>query len=234
MNIVKVEFAGATLLGRIYKDQAYVAMKPIVEGMGLDWDRQMVKLRNHPVLAKQLTPIRGVVAGDGKNRQMLCLPHSRLPFWLATVNPSKVRADIREKVILFQEQAADVLAEAFLQNGKRQEVVKDKRIAGTIMCRVLQETMIAEGKVPHGYDFANEHRLVNQCITGVYGAVDEDALTTEQLKLQHELRMQNLVWIGQGKSYHHRKPLLEAHAKAWTAKQSLPRATRAISQEKAA
>lgn len=234
---VVVEFAGTTLLGQIHKGEPYVAMRPIVEGMGLDWTKQLDKLKGHPVLAKQLSTLRGMVAGDGKSREMQSLPLSRLPFWLATVNPAKVKAAIRDRVILFQEQAADVLADAFLANTARQKVIKDKRNSGTIMCRVLQESMIANGRTPQGHDYATEHRLVNHCITGVYGSIKEDDLTTEQLKLQEELRMQNLVWIGQGKSYHHRKPLLEAHAAAWIAKQALPkppRKPRAMRMEKAA
>jgi len=162
-----------------------------------------------------------MVAGDGKGRQMQALPLSRLPFWLATVNPNKVKAAIRKRVVLFQEQAADVLAAAFLSNGTRQDAAMAKRVAGTVMCRILHDTLVGLGRDPKGYDYATEHRLVNHCITGVFGSVCEDSLSTDQLKLQQELRMQNAVWIGQGKPYRDRKPLLEQHAATWCSSQRI-------------
>lgn len=152
---------------------------------------------------------------------MQALPLSRLPFWLATVNPNKVKAAIRERVILFQEQAADVLAAAFLSNDTRQDAAMAKRVAGTVMCRILHDALVGMGRDPKGYDYATEHRLVNHCITGVFGGVCEDSLSTDQLKLQQELRMQNAVWIGQGMAYRERKPLLERHAATWCRTQQI-------------
>jgi len=213
--MINVEFHGAHLIGRLYQGQPFVAMRPIVEGMGLDWSKQLEKLKSHPVLARQLSTVRGMVAGDGKGRQMQALPLSRLPFWLATVNPNKVKAAIRERVILFQEQAADALAAAFLSDDARQNVAMAKRVAGTVMCRILHDNLVGLGKDPKGYDYATEHRLVNHCITGIFAGVAEDELSTVQLKLQQELRMQNAVWIGQGMPYRERKPLLELHAVSW-------------------
>jgi hypothetical protein len=211
-GIVQVDFNGALLVGRLHQGQPYVAMRPIVEGMGLDWNKQLDKLKTHPVLSRQLSTLRGMVAGDGKGRQM---PLSRVPFWLATVNPNKVRESIRARVILFQEQAADVLAEAFLASSARLDTCRAKRVASTVMCRILHDTLISLGKDPKGFDYATEHRLVNHCITGVFGPIAETELSTEQLKLQEELRMQNAVWIGQGIAYRERKPRLERHASQW-------------------
>lgn len=51
---VKVEFCGAVLEGVIIEQTAFVAMKPIVEGMGLDWDKQLQRIKEHPVLGPQL------------------------------------------------------------------------------------------------------------------------------------------------------------------------------------
>ncbi len=69
-GIVHVDFHGAELIGRLHQGQPFVAMRPIVEGMGLDWSKQLEKLKSHPVLARQLSALRGMVAGDGKGRQM--------------------------------------------------------------------------------------------------------------------------------------------------------------------
>lgn len=110
---VQVEFAGATLVGKIKDGKAFVAMRPVVEGMGLAWQRQLEKMQAHPVLSRQLYTLRGMTGSDGKRYSMACLPLDRLAFWLATVNPLKVAEGIRDRVVLFQEQAADVLHRAF-------------------------------------------------------------------------------------------------------------------------
>ncbi|HEL3740224.1 TPA: phage antirepressor N-terminal domain-containing protein [Stenotrophomonas maltophilia] len=118
---VQVEFAGATLLGKIKDGKPFVAMKPVVEGMGLSWQKQLEKMQSHPVLKRQLYTLRGMTGADGKAYAMACLPLDRLAFWLATVNPLKVADSIRDRVILFQEEAADVLHAAFTAARQGQE-----------------------------------------------------------------------------------------------------------------
>ena len=55
----------------------------------------------HSVLKDELSPIKGVVAEDGKLREMMCLPETRLQFWMAIINPLKVKESIRDKVVRY-------------------------------------------------------------------------------------------------------------------------------------
>jgi 5-methylcytosine-specific restriction endonuclease McrA len=48
---------------------------------------------------------------------MVCLPLKYLPLWLAGIQTKRVRADIRTKLLLYQEECADVLARYFLGDG---------------------------------------------------------------------------------------------------------------------
>lgn len=50
-----------------------------------------------------------MVAADGKLRKLLCLPLKKLNGWLFSINPEKVRADIRDKLIQYQEECFSVL-----------------------------------------------------------------------------------------------------------------------------
>lgn len=50
-----------------------------------------------------------MVAADGKLRKLLCLPLKKLNGWLFSINPEKVRADIRDKLIKYQEECFTVL-----------------------------------------------------------------------------------------------------------------------------
>lgn len=110
LPITTIGFHGAELIVRAGDSPAttLVAMKPVVEGMGLDWKSQHAKLKAHPVLGSTVVEIT-MVAEDGKPRSMTALPLNRLHFWLATIQPNKVRPDLRDRVITYQTEAADVL-----------------------------------------------------------------------------------------------------------------------------
>ena len=65
----------------------FVAMKPIVEGIGLDWGGQQQKLREQE--RKFNCRIISMTANDGKQRKMLCIPLDKVNEFLTTINPNK-------------------------------------------------------------------------------------------------------------------------------------------------
>ncbi len=87
--------------------QPFVPMKPVVEGMGLAWQTQHRKLMEGR-FASTIT-IMVIVAEDGKNREMACLPLKKLPGWLMSIHASKVRPDLRENVLAYQDECDDAL-----------------------------------------------------------------------------------------------------------------------------
>ena len=102
-----VAFNGASLVTAKIKDVIYVAMRPIVEAIGLDWAGQTVKLNR----SKEKFNCCDIttVAEDGKNRSMLFMPLRKLNGWLFSINPEKVRPDLKEAVIQYQEECFEVL-----------------------------------------------------------------------------------------------------------------------------
>ncbi len=82
-------------------------MKPIVEGMGLTWQSQFEKLKQR--FSKGITEI--VIPSKGGEQSMLCLALRKLAGWLHTISPNKVKPEIRDKVIKYQEECDDVLYE---------------------------------------------------------------------------------------------------------------------------
>lgn len=216
---VKVEFHGVILEGVFINGKNYVAMKPIVEGMGLDWEKQLLRMQSHPVLKDELSPIRGVVAEDGKQREMMCLPENRLQFWMAIINPLKVKESIRDKVVTYQKEAADVLHNAFTKGvadtNMRVLAIDSKRAMARVMTDIKQDIMLMLGKQPKPYDFSNEHRLVNWSLTGEFGGLVEETLSTDQIKLLSDLRRKNSVLIATGMDYDMRKKALQSFAAEW-------------------
>lgn len=104
-----IPFRSAKLLLVENGDQPFVPMKPVVEGMGLDWKTQYRKLqggRFNSVMVMMTT-----TGTDGKNYEMACMPLRKLPGWLMSIHATKVRPELREGVIAFQNECDDVLWE---------------------------------------------------------------------------------------------------------------------------
>lgn len=130
-ELTQVEFHGATLVAikGTAPETTLVAMKPVVEGMGLDWQKQMQKIKDHPVLASAYT-LRGVqLPADTQGREHAFLPLNRLNFWLATINPQRVPDDVvRQTVIAYQTECADVLFSHFF--GKATQALTAQQTGG--------------------------------------------------------------------------------------------------------
>lgn len=106
VNTSYVPFNGQQIITAMAAGVAYVAMKPIVENLGMSWSTQMRKLLNQKDkygYAHMNIPSKGGI------QQMLCLPLKKLNGWLFSINPEKVRADIRDKLIQYQEECFTAL-----------------------------------------------------------------------------------------------------------------------------
>lgn len=103
-------------------NEKYVAIKPICEAIGVDYDNQMDKINEDEILS-QLTPLRGVVAADGKNREMRVISLRYVFGWLFTINPNKVKPEIKEQIIEYKKQCYDALFDTFT---KRTTILKEK------------------------------------------------------------------------------------------------------------
>ncbi|GBC63631.1 hypothetical protein DENIS_4629 [Desulfonema ishimotonii] len=104
---VPVDFHGTSLLTAQKNEIVYVAMKPIVEDMGLDWSRQRKKISTSSRYGHMAIPLQT----PGGIQEMLCIPLRKLNGWLFSVNPNKVRQAIRKKVELYQEECFIALYE---------------------------------------------------------------------------------------------------------------------------
>lgn len=100
-----VSFHGTELFIVEHEGQPYTPMKPIVEGMGMDWASQFVKLKQR--FAKGIVEI--TIPSNGGLQTMICLLLRKLPAWLYSIMPGKVKPEIRDTVIMYQQECDDVL-----------------------------------------------------------------------------------------------------------------------------
>lgn len=102
-----IPFRAAKLLLVEHGGHPYVPMKPVVEGMGLDWKTQYRKLQAGRF--KSVMVMMTTTGSDGKTYEMSCLPLRKLAGWLMSVHASKVRIDLHENVLAYQNECDDVL-----------------------------------------------------------------------------------------------------------------------------
>lgn len=125
-QITTIDFHGSKLIAIAgdRPENTLVAMKPVVEGMGLDWKTQHRKISSHPVLSKGMVIItipaeaKGAAITsatcEGGDQEMACLSLDLLNFWLATIHPDRLKNEaVRTKVIDYQIECARVLFNHF-------------------------------------------------------------------------------------------------------------------------
>jgi hypothetical protein len=83
-------------------------------GLDPEWQRQKL------VKAEWATTLKfKAVAEDGKTREIVCLDLRSISGWLFTLQTKTLAPDVRAKLVMYQRECADVLADHFL--GKRGE-----------------------------------------------------------------------------------------------------------------
>jgi len=105
-ELMPVPFHGDTVVLVGKNNEPYVAMKPIVTNMGIDWNGQRTKLVER--FSSTVEEI-STVAEDGKLRSMTCIPLRKLAAWLYSISPNKVAPELRDKIIQYQEECDEVL-----------------------------------------------------------------------------------------------------------------------------
>jgi len=108
----------AVLVDRAGKMEVFVPIRPICELLGVDWASQSRRINRDPVLSKKLTGVvvkttPDPVTGGGGPQTASCLPLDYLNGWLFGISASRVKTEVRERLIKYQERCYEVLAEAF-------------------------------------------------------------------------------------------------------------------------
>jgi hypothetical protein len=103
---ITVPFYGSNLSIIEHNGEPYTPMRPIVEGMGLAWQAQHRKLTSN---SARWGVTMMVIPSLDKHNQVTCLPLRKLFGWLQTLQPNRIREDIRDTVLQYQNECDDVL-----------------------------------------------------------------------------------------------------------------------------
>ena len=202
-----LSFHGSDLITLKVEDVIYTAVKPIVEAMGLDWGGQQQKLSKSG--DKFNCRDISMVAKDGKIRQMLCMPLKKLNGWLFSINPEKVRADLREKVIQYQEECFEALYNYWHFGKAERKTTVDQRtgLRNAVNMLVSKKGLIYSDAYHLVHQRFNVESIEDltleqlpQAVEYVHRIVLEGELITEQKKDELFIReftehdLQQLVW----------------------------------------
>ncbi len=125
INIHETNFEGNTITTVVKDGSYFVALKPIFEGMGLDWKNQYQKLKDDVVISSVMV-LSTTTGRDGKLYEMICIPMEYLNGVLFKINPARCPAEVREKVIQYQKECYRVLHDHFFPTSKELPPVHDK------------------------------------------------------------------------------------------------------------
>ncbi|WP_410316248.1 phage antirepressor N-terminal domain-containing protein [Klebsiella pneumoniae] len=158
VNTSYVPFNGQQIITAVAAGVTYVAMRKIVENIGIDWTGQSVKLRKQ----REKFGCRDIsIPSKGGIQKMLCIPLKKLNGWLFSINPEKVRADIRDKLIQYQEECFTVLHD-YWTKGKAESPRKTQQSTARQLTPLRQtaERLIATGMgriYPDIWKFVHQH-----------------------------------------------------------------------------
>ncbi|OOR87086.1 phage antirepressor N-terminal domain-containing protein [Moraxella bovis] len=167
-QIQTVNFHNQSLLTLQKDGIAYVAMKPICENIGLNWDAQRQRINRDEVLAQGTVIITAPTKGG--LQEMLCLPIHYLNGWLFGVDTNRVKAEIKDKLITYKKECYQALFD-YWNNGVavNPRATKDERKPLVQAVNML----VAET----GAIYSNVWKMIHQRFD--VGCVDE--LTGEQV-----------------------------------------------------
>lgn len=208
VNTSYVPFNGQQIITAMAAGVAYVAMKPIVENLGMSWSTQQTKLMKQ--ISKFNCVHMNMVAADGKLRKLLCLPLKKLNGWLFSINPEKVRADIRDKLIQYQEECFTVLHD-YWTKGKAENARKKTSVDDRTPLRDAVNMLVSKKHLMYPEAYAMIHQRFNvesieeldssqipQAVEYIHRVVLEGEFIGKQEKKTNEIyakEANSLVWL---------------------------------------
>lgn len=143
-----------------------VPIKPLCEALGVDPEAQRQKIKDHYIFSSTAL-LSKVVAADGKEREMICLPLGHVLGWLMTINPSNVKEEVRENFANYQRECFNVLLDYFEMRSRFAERKQEEFSR--------QMAVVASAKE----NFHNAKRILNEAESRLKKI---DALTFEDFK----------------------------------------------------
>jgi hypothetical protein len=92
---------------RLPDERPAVVLRFLCENLQIDTAAQVARIRRTEAIADDIVSVQ--VQTDGGPQSMMALQLRAVPFWLAGIDPKRVRDEIRPDIIRYQREVVDVL-----------------------------------------------------------------------------------------------------------------------------
>ncbi len=133
-----VPFYGDELIALQQSDgNIFVHFGRLCDNLGLARSPQVRRVQRHEVLQKGLVTL--TVETEGGAQSVQCLRIDLLPLWMSGLHASRVKADLRDKLVRYQQEAAVVLWQAF-----KPQIVAEEPVVAANSTAIQQIQQIIE------------------------------------------------------------------------------------------
>jgi len=164
-----VQFHGTELLTAkdVESGETYVAIKPIVESLGLAWQSQSEKIKNDPSYNDIVIPF----ATKGGTQEMLSLPTKQLQGYLFSINTNKVSEHLRDAIIAYKAETFDAInnywtkgyasraeyADRLVESSAPHTLHLQKLELGTYLCK--EQVLLKDFDLAEMIGYVREHSI---------------------------------------------------------------------------
>lgn len=180
-----VDFYGDAIPVAVVGDEAFVPLRQISDFLGLNWSGQYLRVQRHEILARHVRKV-AMTAADGKQYESLCLALEYLPGWLFGVSTSRVREELRDKLVRYQEECFRVLWRAFqaevMQQAPAASTAPLEHVRGLALAiaSLAEQQMVLENRVGDVDEKASTALVRIDRAAQIVGALERRLSTIEQ------------------------------------------------------
>lgn len=112
-TLTTVDFHGDPILATYRGGKIWLPLRHLCDVLGLNYSAQYRRLTSKKRSPWATVVIMATVAEDQKQREVVAIDLRTMTMWLANATTGKVRPEVRDKVVQYQNEAADVLLAHF-------------------------------------------------------------------------------------------------------------------------
>jgi hypothetical protein len=196
-----VEFHGDQLIAVLVDGEPYVPIRPLCDYLELSWSGQRERVLRDDVLSEAAATVR-VTRTEGERevaRELLALPLKYLNGWLFGVNARRVKDELRSKLIQYQKECYEVLAQAFQARaatsaGSSLANIRDMALA---IAEMADQQIVLEGRISTTESRLDQAAIVvgdiRKRLKTVEGRVRPDAYITDEQASEVSLQVRALA-----------------------------------------
>ena len=151
-EVREIIFYGDPLLVALVDGVPYVAVRPIVDVLGIEWAPQYQRLQRDEILDEERRLVV-MIGADGRRREMVAIPLEFLPGWLFTIAGARLKTkEAAEKLKRCRRECFRVLWREFGQRGAVPEptgstALMQVRDIGLALVQMAEEQMQLQTRV---------------------------------------------------------------------------------------